>query len=50
MSQMPLLEVKVKVNFNLEQAIEGPEEQRYSYTLSLISAMGVGSQRHFPAA
>jgi hypothetical protein len=39
---MSRLAVKVKVNFNLEQAIEAPEEERYSYTLSLTSAMDGG--------
>jgi hypothetical protein len=47
------LSVKGKGNgkFHPRAGQEGPEgEQRYSYTLSLTSAlMGVGGQRHAPA-
>ena len=46
------LKVKVKVKVRPKTGHEGPEgEQRYSYTLSLTSALdGVGGQRRAPAA
>jgi len=45
-----LVKVKIKVTYTLEEATNAQRgEQRYSFTLSLTSALdGVGGQRHAP--
>jgi len=45
------MHVKVKVKFTLELATMAQRGNRYSFTLSLTSALdGVDGQRHSPAA